>query len=82
MEAIKLNAGHDANGNPRRVYVIIDKGEIIGARAEGYNGYSALKSLWRCFTPDPALACPSAAYPASFSATSISIRSTSSSSTN
>lgn len=42
--AIHLNAGHDVNGNPRRVYVVIDRyGAIVATVDEGYSGTQALK---------------------------------------
>lgn len=37
-EIIRLNAGNDRNGNPRRVFVEIAKGQITGAWDEGYEG--------------------------------------------
>jgi hypothetical protein len=41
--AFSLNANHDSNGNPRRVYVILDEtGDIAGAIDEGYNGRGKL----------------------------------------
>jgi hypothetical protein len=49
MEVIKLNAGNDTNGNPRRLFVAIKDTEIVGAWDEGYEGPAAvpqeLKSL-------------------------------------
>jgi len=40
---IRLNAGNDKNGNPRRVFVVFDdKGEIVKAVNEGYAGRAAL----------------------------------------
>jgi hypothetical protein len=43
--AIRLNAGNDANGNPRRVYVLIDgdTGAIIDTQDEGYAGPDAYR---------------------------------------
>lgn len=36
---LHLDAGHDTNGNPRRVFVVFDKnGDIINAFDEGYYG--------------------------------------------
>lgn len=37
---IKLNAGNDKNGNPRRVFVVLDPttGATIDIIDEGYNG--------------------------------------------
>lgn len=42
--AIRLNAGNDRNGNPRRCYVILDgNNDIIKVIDEGYTGYAAIK---------------------------------------
>lgn len=39
MIAVKMNAGNDRNGNPRRVYVILnDRADIVGTHDEGYAG--------------------------------------------
>ena len=38
MEIIRLDAGHSTNGNPRRVFVAINDGAVIGAWDEGYHG--------------------------------------------
>lgn len=43
MNAIKLNAGHDRNGNPRRCYVIMDDKKIIDVIDEGYRGHLSIK---------------------------------------
>lgn len=41
---IKLNAGNDTNGNPRRVFVVFDEhGSIYDAIDEGYAGDGDLK---------------------------------------
>jgi len=42
---IRLNAGNDKNGNPRRVFIVLDagRGEIIKAIDEGYSGFGAVK---------------------------------------
>lgn len=46
--AIRLNAGHDVNGNPRRVFVVIDpKHGVIDAIDEGYEGEAGLKRAHR-----------------------------------
>ncbi len=62
MIAIKLNAGNDRNGNPRRVFVVIDElGYVVDAIDEGYNGIS---ELWK--------KCPAmnkASFPAEFPTT-------------
>lgn len=47
MEAIRLNAGNDRNGNPRRVFVILRDGEIVATADEGYRGRAALDEAWR-----------------------------------
>lgn len=40
---IRLDAGNDRNGNPRRVFVALgDQGEIVGAWNEGYHGTDAV----------------------------------------
>jgi hypothetical protein len=43
---IHLNAGHTTNGNPRRVFVVIDvsDGTIVDAIDEGYKGTDAVTS--------------------------------------
>ena len=49
MVCIKLNAGHDSNGNPRRVYVVFDsEGYIVRAVDEGYRGRAALREVPGC----------------------------------
>jgi hypothetical protein len=40
---IRLNAGHDRNGNPRRLYVVIDGTTITDVIDEGYEGTGALR---------------------------------------
>lgn len=45
MEVIRLNAGNDRNGNPRRVYLMIENGVIGGAFDEGYAGFHAVPNL-------------------------------------
>ena len=46
MLAVHLNAGNDANGNPRRIFVILDdQARVLDAVEEGYEGVSgALKN--------------------------------------
>ena len=44
---IRLNAGNDTNGNPRRVYVAFDGCDIVGAWDEGYSGYNAVPEALR-----------------------------------
>lgn len=43
---IRLDAGHDRNGNSRRVYVIIEGTEIKGVVEEGAMGISALHQAY------------------------------------
>lgn len=44
LTAIKLAAGHTASGNPRRVYVLLDRfGAIVATVDEGYEGWHAVK---------------------------------------
>ena len=46
MIVIRLNAGNDRNGNPRRVFVVFDSdGDIVDAIDEGYEGDDALRKL-------------------------------------
>jgi hypothetical protein len=44
MLYIHLNAGHTGNGNPRRLFLVIDpdSGEAVDAVDEGYEGSSAV----------------------------------------
>lgn len=45
---IRLNAGNDNNGNPRRVYILLSTtGEIIRAYPEAYSGYNAVPEEFR-----------------------------------
>jgi hypothetical protein len=42
MVCIRLCAKNDVNGNPRRVYVLLDsEGNIVRAADEGYRGRAA-----------------------------------------
>lgn len=44
MLAIRLNAGNDLNGNPRRCYVLMqDDGSIGAVVDEGYSGWRAMQ---------------------------------------
>ena len=46
--AIRLNAGNDRNGNPRRVFVVIDpRHGVVDAIDEGYSGDAELKKRYR-----------------------------------
>ena len=39
--AIHLDAGHDANGNPRRAFMVYnEEGELVGSADQGYLGDS------------------------------------------
>lgn len=51
--AIRLNAGHDTNGNPRRVYVVLRDGQLFDAIDEGYHGSSALADKYPQFADKP-----------------------------
>lgn len=44
--AISLKAGHDVNGNPRRVWVVLDGGEIVDAIDEEYYGSAAVTNKY------------------------------------
>ncbi len=46
-EIIRLNAGNDMNGNPRRVFIEITKGALTGSWDEGYSGSDALPTRKR-----------------------------------
>lgn len=44
---ISLNAGHDTNGNPRRVYVVFDgDGQVMDVIDEGYSGQAAVIGIY------------------------------------
>ena len=44
---IRLDAGHDNNGNPRRVFVALnERGDIVGVEDEGYAGDANAKKRW------------------------------------
>jgi hypothetical protein len=40
-------APNDVNGNPRRVYALLEEGKIIAAWDEGYLGSDAVPGIWR-----------------------------------
>lgn len=42
-----LCASNDLNGNPRRLYVLVDDGRRIAAWDEGYAGSDAVPGVWR-----------------------------------
>ena len=39
---IHLNAGNDANGNPRRAFLVLYRNHVVGCVDEGYDGEQAL----------------------------------------
>ncbi|HEY5606258.1 MAG TPA: hypothetical protein VIL45_07045 [Thermoplasmata archaeon] len=44
---IRLDAGHDRNGNPRRCYLLLSgEGEILAVANEGYRGSGAIPDSW------------------------------------
>lgn len=47
MIALHLNAGHNANGNPRRVFVVLDDdGDITDVVNEAYSGTAKLRAKY------------------------------------
>lgn len=55
MEIIRLRAKNDRNGNPRRVFVAIEDGDVKGVFDEGYSGSAAVPESfgkWRGITID------------------------------
>lgn len=42
LQLVKLNAGHDPNGNPRRGWAVYEQGNICAFFNEGYYGYMAV----------------------------------------
>ena len=54
---IRLNAGNDRNGNPRRCYVLLAKEsdgtgtKIVEAWDEGYSGYNSVPQMYRDMAP-------------------------------
>lgn len=46
MLAVKLNARNDVNGNPRRLFLVMDSEGIIDAVEEGYLGIGALDNRY------------------------------------
>ncbi len=53
-EILRLNAGHDGNGNPRRVFIEIVRGRITGVWDEGVEGSHSIpgrkRSKWQGLT--------------------------------
>ncbi len=52
---VKLNAGHDRNGNPRRGWAIVNSetGDLVDFVDEGYRGWKALKLAYPDAIPGP-----------------------------
>ncbi len=48
LVGIKINAGHDINGNPLRGWAIVDaaSGNLVDFVDEGYKGWKALKNAY------------------------------------
>lgn len=46
-ELIRLNAGNDRNGNPRRVYAELAAGQVSRVWDEGYDGHHAVPAELR-----------------------------------
>lgn len=45
---IRLNAGNDRNGNPRRVFAgVARNGDFLGVYDEGYSGKGAMPKAWQ-----------------------------------
>jgi hypothetical protein len=42
-----LCAANDYNGNPRRLYVLVDDNQRVAAWDEGYSGHHAVPNVWR-----------------------------------
>lgn len=50
---IRLDAGHDSNGNPRRMFVALGtNSDILGAWDEGYDGFQAVPLAYRKLAGD------------------------------
>lgn len=43
---LKLNAGHDRNGNPRRIFCVFRDGDMIATVDEEYNSDHFVKKSW------------------------------------
>ena len=39
---IRFDAGSDTNGNPKRVYVVLEAGDIVATYKEEYDGVKAI----------------------------------------
>ena len=44
---LHLNAGNDRNGNPRRLYVVMENGRIVAVFNEGYEGHGAIPAAYK-----------------------------------
>lgn len=45
--ALHLDVGHDRNGNPRRIFVVLDgEANVLDTIDEGYEGNAALTKRW------------------------------------
>lgn len=47
VQIIRLNARNDTNGNPRRVFVVLEAGRAVAAFDEGYSGTHAIPEAVR-----------------------------------
>lgn len=54
---VKIKAGHDTNGNPRRGWVVVNSrtGDTVDFVDEGYEGHAALQRKYRDFVEGPVL---------------------------
>lgn len=58
-----LNAGHDKNGNPKRVYVVYNAhGTALDAFDDGYLGEKAIPDKYRPYNSLPEVKVPHAEY--------------------
>ena len=46
VTVVHLKAPNDTNGNPRRLFVLLDRGDIIGVVNEGYEGEGVLDMIY------------------------------------
>lgn len=42
ISILHLDAGHDPNGNPKRLYVLVEPGSVVAVVNEGYRGRAAI----------------------------------------
>jgi hypothetical protein len=52
MQMIKLKTKNDVNGNPRRVFILLDGYRIIQAWDQGYSGHHAVPEEYRSMAYD------------------------------